>query len=197
MRIHPQAFTGETFALDAQGRHRWHPVAPRARIQVVLEKPALRWLGTAYLDANTGDEPLEDTFARWHWSRAHVPDGTIVLYDVVRRDGSRDALAKRIDAAGRVAEAPAWPTARLPKTRWLIERQTHADGRHAATVIRTLEDAPFYARSMVSSRLDGAPVVMMHESLSLDRFKQPLVRLMLPFRMPRLRGSPRLSANGD
>jgi len=28
-------------------------------------------------------------------------------------------------------------------------------------------------------------VTLMHESLSLDRFKMPVVQAMLPFRMPR------------
>jgi len=186
VRIHPQAVTRAAFMLDAHGRHRWRPIAPRARIQVMLERPVLRWLGTAYVDANTGDEPLEHAFTRWHWSRAHVTDGTIVLYDVERRDGSQESLAKRIDTVGRIEDTPTWIVTTLPKTRWLIPRETRSDERHAATVIRTLEDAPFYARSMVSSRLNGAPVVMMHESLSLERFRRPLVKLMLPFRMPRV-----------
>ena len=57
----------------------------------------------------------------------------------------------------------------------------------AASVVRTLEDAPFYARSVISARLLGEPVTLMHESLSLDRFKMPIVQAMLPFRMPRAR----------
>ena len=50
---------------------------------------------------------------------------------------------------------------------------------------RTLEDAPFYARSQLSARLFGETVDVMHESLSLDRFRRPIVQAMLPFRMPR------------
>jgi len=100
--------------------------------------------------------------------------------------GQEVSLAKRIDTVGRIEDTPTWIVTTLPKTRWLIPRETRSDERHAATVIRTLEDAPFYARSMVSSRLNGAPVVMMHESLSLERFRRPLVKLMLPFRMPRV-----------
>jgi len=57
----------------------------------------------------------------------------------------------------------------------------------AGKIVKTLEDAPFYARSVVSAKLLGEPVTLMHESLSLDRFKMPIVQAMLPFRMPRAR----------
>jgi carotenoid 1,2-hydratase len=51
--------------------------------------------------------------------------------------------------------------------------------------VRTFEDTPFYARSLLAATLDGETVQPVHESLSLRRFRNPLVRLMLPFRMPR------------
>ena len=51
--------------------------------------------------------------------------------------------------------------------------------------VRTFEDTPFYSRSLVAHTVFGEPVESMHESLSLDRFANPVVRLMLPFRMPR------------
>ncbi len=73
----------------------------------------------------------------------------------------------------------------LKRTGWRVERSVRSDG--TAAVIRTLEDAPFYARSVVSANLLGEPVTLMHESLSLDRFKMPVVQAMLPFRMPRAR----------
>ena len=57
----------------------------------------------------------------------------------------------------------------------------------APHVLKTLEDAPFYARSVISARLLDEPVTLMHESLSLDRFRKPIVQAMLPFRMPRTR----------
>jgi carotenoid 1,2-hydratase len=60
-------------------------------------------------------------------------------------------------------------------------RSENADG----TVVKTLEDTPFYARSIVTSRVGGRPLTAMHESLSLDRFVSPAVQFMLPFRMPR------------
>ncbi len=39
------------------------------------------------------------------------------------------------------------------------------------------------------TELDGSRVRGVHESLSLQRFANPIVRLMLPFRMPRVAGS--------
>ena len=52
-------------------------------------------------------------------------------------------------------------------------------------MVETLEDTPFYARSVVAGDLLGQPVTAMHESLSMDRFTMPVVQAMLPFRMPR------------
>jgi carotenoid 1,2-hydratase len=54
-------------------------------------------------------------------------------------------------------------------------------------VRRTLEDTPFYARSVLQTRLLGQDAIAVHESLSLDRFRNPIVQAMLPFRMPRAR----------
>jgi carotenoid 1,2-hydratase len=52
--------------------------------------------------------------------------------------------------------------------------------------IRTVEDTPFYARSMV---MGGGPESeqVVHESLSLDRFASRWVQTLLPFRMWRRR----------
>lgn len=44
---------------------------------------------------------------------------------------------------------------------------------------------PFYARSLVSSRLLGEPITAMHESLSLERFATTWIKLLLLFRMLR------------
>ena len=52
-------------------------------------------------------------------------------------------------------------------------------------MLETLEDTPFYARSVVETTLDSAPVTMMHETLHCDRLVHPIVQNMLPFRMPR------------
>jgi carotenoid 1,2-hydratase len=73
--------------------------------------------------------------------------------------------------------------AELRQTRWRIGRSVRSE--EAAHLVRTLEDTPFYARSLVAAKLLGEHVMLMHESLSLDRFSMPVVQAMLPFRMPR------------
>ena len=50
---------------------------------------------------------------------------------------------------------------------------------------RTLEDTPFYARSLLDTCLLGEPVHGVHESLDLERFRSGWVQMLLPFRMPR------------
>lgn len=182
--LRPSGLNPRQFALDGHGRHRWWPIAPRARIEVDLERPVRRWTGTAYLDSNAGDEPLEQGFRRWDWSRAERGDGTAILYDVTRRDGERHSLALAFDAAARVESFEPPPSIPLPSTRiWRIARGTRSEA--SAQIVETLEDTPFYARSLVSSRLLSESVTAVHESLSLERFDTTWVKLLLPFRMPR------------
>ena len=189
VRLRTGALFDHAVALDAAGRHHWTALAPCARVEVDLEAPARRWSGHAYLDMNTGDEPLEDGFASWHWSRSTLADGsTAVLYDVQRRAGGREEFGLRFDPRGAVrAFAPPAPAA-LPGTGWGIARGTCSDDTARTRVRRTLEDTPFYARSVLSSRLLGEEVTAVHESLSLDRFRTRWVQALLPFRMPRRPG---------
>jgi carotenoid 1,2-hydratase len=183
VRVYPAALFDDSLALDAQGLHRWRPISPCARVEVALDKPALRWNGAGYFDSNSGAAPLEDCFTGWHWSRARQGARTSVLYDVRRRDGSEHSIALRFGHDGkREAFAPP-PLATLPSTRWGIARLTRASGQ--PSVVDTLEDTPFYARSLLRTRLFGEPADAMHESLSLERFRAPWVQVLLPFRMPR------------
>lgn len=182
--VEPQGINQRIFTLEAAGRHLWRPIAPVARAEVRLESPDLRWRGHAYIDTNAGDEPLEKAFASWTWSRTRLGDGAAIYYDADRRREPPLSLALRVNADGQVEERESPPFATLPKTKWFLSRRTRApDG--VATILRDLEDTPFYSRARVASRYEGAPVEWMHESLSLDRFAHPIVRLMLPFRMPR------------
>ena len=184
VRLHPSGLTRRGFALDDAGRHRWWPIAPCSRVEVALERPALRWSGAAYLDSNWGDEPLEDAFAAWDWSRAPLRRGTAILYEASRRVGGSRLIAIRCDPSGEVEDIAPPPRLALPHTLWRVPRGTRADdGR--ASVVQTLTDAPFYARSVLATRLLGEPAAAVHESLSLDRFRAPWVQAMLPFRMPR------------
>lgn len=186
IRLFPEAVNASSFALDPQGRHTWHCIAPRARIEVVMDEPGLEWSGSAYLDSNFGRESLEDGFRVWHWSRAHTRQGAMVCYEGIRRDGSPFASALRFASDGSPHEVELPPVAPLPNTLWQMERKTRADRGHAS-VIRTWEDAPFYARSTLAARLFGERVLAVQESLDLDRFRSPVVQFMLPYRMPRAR----------
>ena len=189
VRLFPLALHRRSHTLDASGLHRWWPIAPRARVEVSLNEPQLHWQGHGYLDANHGDAPLEDGFRQWHWSRAALPGGdAAVLYDAGRRDGSRATLALRFGRHGEAEAFAAPPLAALPDSRWRIGRATRSDAAAAAQVQRTLEDGPFYTRSLVKARWAGQPVCAMHESLQLDRFGRRWVQAMLPFRMPRRPG---------
>ena len=189
VRVHPAALPGRGFALDAAGRHVWTPISPCARVEVALERPALRWSGAAYFDANAGSEPLEAGFRSWDWSRAGLQrGGTAVLYDAVRRDGSTRLLALRFGPDGSVENFEAPPPVHLPTTGWRVARGTRADAGHGAAVVETLEDTPFYARSLLRTHLLGERTTAVHESLSLDRFRTRWVQALLPFRMPRAWG---------
>ncbi|MGE0038869.1 MAG: carotenoid 1,2-hydratase [Xanthobacteraceae bacterium] len=186
VRIYPKAITSRTFTLDPAGRrHRWWPIAPSAHVQVAMEKPGMRWQGTGYFDSNAGDEPIEDAFQSWHWSRADFHSGASVYYDVVPRNGSAPPIALHLAASGNVEEVEPPPLAELPPTGWKILRKARSEPGAPVRVLRTLESAPFYARSMLSTRIRGRPAIAIQESLSLDRFRAGWVQAMLPFRMPR------------
>lgn len=186
VRVQPLAMLNRVFDLDPEGSHRWHPIAPRARVEVAFECPALRWTGTGYLDSNSGDVPLEETFTCWDWSRADLRGGdTAVLYDVSRRLGDDLSLALRFDKTGSVEPFDPPPRVALRNTGWRIARGTRAENTLPASVRRTLEDTPFYARSIVTASLLGERVTAVHESLDLDRFGCAWVQMLLPFRMPR------------
>jgi carotenoid 1,2-hydratase len=150
-------------------------------VEVALDRPGVKWSGPAYFDTNHGSRPLETDFVRWDWSRARVPGGTAVLYDVTRHDGG-SALAMRYDDAGGVEDFVPRQAIPLPLSRWRVPRRIGAD---RPTIIDTLEDTPFYTRSLVSADLHGNQVTAMHESLDMTRFTAPVVQAMLPFRMPR------------
>ena len=187
VRLHPGAVYGRRFTLDAAGLHRWQPIAPGARVEVALDRPNLAWSGPAYFDTNDGDGPLEEAFKSWEWSRASTPAGAAVLYEAQRRDGTSQCLALRFDGAGAVNPFEPPALVGLPATRlWRIPRSTRAEG--GAAVVKTLEDTPFYARSVLRTRLGGEAVTAVHESLSLDRFRRAWVQAMLPFRVPRAMG---------
>lgn len=187
VRVHPHAITDAPLDLDPAARHRWWPIAPASRVEVELDHPQLRWSGSGYLDSNQGDEPLEQGFRQWDWSRAKLRSGSAVLYDMTFIDGAQRSLALRFDEQGRAEHFQPPPRTPLKTTFWWrIPRATQTDPSSEARVLETLEDTPFYARSTVQAQLLGEPVTAVHESLSLARFKRLWVQLLLPFRMPRI-----------
>lgn len=169
-------------ALDHAREHQWWPVGAKAKAEVELDAPAVRFRGSAYHDCNFGSVPLEDTFASWNWSRTEVGDDVCIVYDVCERDGTAAPMGLRIAPGGVEPLRAEIPNA-LPRGSWGVERATRCHGE--ASVVRTLEDTPFYTRSLLRTTFDGRPTVTMHESLSMTRFVRPWVQFLLPFRLRR------------
>lgn len=185
IRVFPEAINRVEFPLDAAGRHIWRSPAPTARVEVAMRAPDVSWKGHAYIDMNWGSEPLEAGFRNWHWSRSRLAGDSVVFFDGVCRTGPSFALALRFDAAGQPHPIEPPPVQRLSRTKWLMSRQTRAFADHPARLDRTLEDTPFYARSVLRTRLLGEDTAAIHESLDLDRFAARWVQGLLPYRMPR------------
>jgi carotenoid 1,2-hydratase len=185
VRVKPCSLHDEDFALDAAGRHHWRPIAPRCEVEVQFSAPAIHWRGSGYFDSNWGERALEHDFKSWTWSRLDAGEATTVLYDLEPRDGDARSLALGFDAAGAMRPIATPPQTALPSTRWGIARRLRADDPAAARVESTLESAPFYARSVVSTQLGGTRLRGMHESLSLERFRAAWVQALLPVRAPR------------
>ncbi len=188
VRVRPETMFDQSFPLDANARHRWRPIAPVSHVEVEMEKPGLSWSGPGYLDHNNGDEPLEAAFTSWDWSRAHAGSDALIHYDAKLLSGADRDLALRFRANGAIEPFVAPPKAALPATLWRVDRNTRCDADARPQVLKTLEDTPFYARSVVQSTIHGERLTGVHERLRLDRFCAPIVQGMLPFRMPRIRG---------
>jgi carotenoid 1,2-hydratase len=186
IRLWPEAIADGGFGLDPTGLHRWTPYAPCARVEVSLDDPDLSWCGNGYFDSNCGDEPLEDGFERWNWSRTGLSGGdTVVFYDMIRRDSTPAALALKFTPRGEIHRLDAPPLVTLAPTRWGVARATRCEENGAVRILKTLEDSPFYSRSLLDTGLSGARGLAIHESLNLERFRAAWVRCLLPFRMPR------------
>lgn len=182
IQLRPRQLPARAFALDAAGRHRWQPVCPCARVEMDFDAPHLRWQGEAYLDANLGTRPLERDFDSWQWSRSASANAcSQVLYDVQCADGSERALALAFAADGSIQPLPLAAPQALPATAWGLARNSRA--ALPPQLAATLESGPFYSRSLLRDAADGT--LSVHESLSLQRFRQPWVQALLPFRMPR------------
>ncbi len=186
VRVHPEGLSLFEAPLDAAGLHRWGPIAPCARIEVLMSDGAGRWSGHGYLDSNFGQEPIARPFERWDWSRGRLNDGhCAVLYDIQPKMGPHRLIARRFspDGSSQALEMP--NRHELPRTAWGIRRSTRSDGDTVPFVTQVLENTPFYVRDMIRTSVGGEPIDCVHESLDARRLDSWAVRMMLPFRMPR------------
>ena len=182
--LQPQCLPARQFALDEGGHHHWQPIGPVARVHVDFDEPALQWQGSGYLDGNHGSRPLADDLLAWDWSRSIGPDGdTRLHYELVERSGHTRALALQLTPSGEWRDMPAGLLQALPNSAWGLARRSRIDPvcQHLAS----LEDGPFYARSLLTCNDPGSCQHGVHERVDLHRFTRPWVQAMLPFKMPR------------
>jgi carotenoid 1,2-hydratase len=184
--VHSGAINPRPFTLRESGQHQWRPIMPTARVDVDFGAGGVKWSGSGYFDHNTGAEPLEAGFKNWTWCRSAGGNKTMIFYDMNGRDNDACSnLALSIDKDGSIVAVEPPPTQRLQTSNWGISRSTRSEMDLQPRVVETLEDTPFYARSVISASIEGKATSMVHESLSLDRFAAPWVQAMLPFKMPR------------
>lgn len=183
IRLLPETTSALSLTLDARREHQWWPVAPRARIEVALTEPSLRFSGDGYHDANAGTVPLDATFSSWSWARAHAGEDALVTYDVRERSGATAEHALRISHRGEVALLDGLGENALSRSLWGLPRHITSDRGAESHIRRSLEDGPFYSRALVETRLDGRDVLAMQETLSADRLRREWVRFLAGFRM--------------
>ena len=183
--IDPKALTQVEMSLTKDGAHIWRPFAPRAEINVQLNRPGWQWRGEGYFDANFGTRALEADFSYWSWGRFPSGDGSACFYDAVRRDGSKLEAAIGFGPDGTPRAIPDVPQARLPRPPWMVRRLTRADAGATPQQILPMLDAPFYNRCAVTSQINGEVTTGVVEALDLDRFRGPWLMPMLAVRVPR------------
>ena len=187
--LRPRVLQSRLFELDDTRRHRWQPIAPLSDVSVTFDQPGLSWSGTGYFDTNNGDEALEDRFRSWSWSRFDLADRARIFYAVQQLNGVGQSLSLLADARG-LHDRIGLPHQALSPTLYRMTRTIPCDGAAQPVLLQTLEDAPFYARSAVSSSIEGVRASGVHETLSLTRIASPVVRCMLPFKMFRRTADP-------
>ncbi len=187
IRLTPSAITGVELPLTADGAHVWRPFAPRARIEVDIDRPGWQWEGEGYFDANFGTRALEEDFSYWTWGRFPTRKGATCFYDATRLDGSELAAGFRFAEDGAAETIALPPKTALRRSFWAVRRETRADTGARPRQTLAMLDAPFYTRAAVETQLDGERVTGVHEALDLRRFRNPLLKPMLAVRVPRRR----------
>lgn len=187
IRLTPEFLADRAYLLDGAGNHSWQPVAPRGRVAVTCDwVPGGGWSGDGYHDMNYGSRPLEQDFKGWDWARGTTHDRrAILLYDSVLTSGAASRFGLVYSQAGEVNQFDPPASQRLNRGFWGVGGGIACDDGSAPELLSVYEDTPFYRRSLVRTDIAGQSVRMMHETLDCERLAKPLVRLMLPFRMPR------------
>ncbi|MEL6360535.1 MAG: carotenoid 1,2-hydratase [Pseudomonadota bacterium] len=188
VKVRPPWISNQAMVIDRFGKHIWHPLSPSSRVEVDMASPDLSWSGDAYLDSNHGEEPLAEGFDYWDWSRSILGNGeAAITYNTDFADGGRQSLALLFDNHGELEMFKGPPIQPMPSTPiWRITRRTRCEKSSSPRIVKTLEDVPFYSRSVIETRLFGKDFHTVHESLSCHRLRSPVVKSLLPFRMPRL-----------
>jgi carotenoid 1,2-hydratase len=179
--LRPLRGGGPAVALDEAARHGWRPIAPDCHAAVTLSTPEQAWSGHGYLDTNWGARPISEDFDGWDWSRSCGGEPR-AFYDLQRRDGSISAFGAGYGPDGVFGVTEATPHAPQSASLWRLPRR--APGQ-SGEIAGTLEDTPFYARSLIRSRIGEAETMLMHERLDCRRLASRWVQALLPFRMPR------------
>jgi carotenoid 1,2-hydratase len=178
--------------LAGNGEHRWYPVAPACSAQVRLSRPSLNFDGVAYHDVNHGSRALEEDFVEWDWSRlgsaASVDSNEgVITYDVVTRGGPDAAHKRRMFGFGAsgltMLDTSGTELRNGGRGFWGVARKPVGDSGTRPRHLRTLEDSPFYTRSLIETTVGAKQYRGVHESLRMDRFVSPVVQCMLPFRI--------------
>ena len=185
--VTPHAVTNVELPLKPDGTHIWRPFAPRARIEVDIDRPGWTWSGEGYFDSNFGTRALEEDFSYWTWGRYPTGNGATCFYDATRLDGSELAAAFSFDEDGTAHEIPLPPKVPLRRSLWAVKRETRGDAGTQACQMQNMLDAPFYSRSAVRTTLNGRETTGVHEALDLKRFRSPFLKPMLAVRVPRRR----------
>ncbi|MEL6532450.1 MAG: carotenoid 1,2-hydratase [Pseudomonadota bacterium] len=188
--VTPSAITGVEMPLTDDGAHIWRPFAPRAEIDVRLNRSGWTWRGEGYFDANFGTRALEADFSYWTWGRFPLSRGAACFYDAVRRDGTTLNTAMAFDDTGAVFAIDPPPLTKLPRSLWAVRRVTRSDADFRPRQVLNMLDAPFYNRAAVETRINGERSQGVFEALDLDRFRGPWLMPMLAVRVPRRRHWP-------
>ncbi len=187
VRVHPHYINTNNYFLEDSQKHAWCPIAPCSHVEVEMQRPNFQWHATGYFDSNWGAEPLENGFRSWNWSCTKMnEEERVIQYHTVNRNNTNTDLGFHFASDGKITAREQQIAKILPETKiWRVPRKAYVEDDRNVNVLKTLEDTPFYSRSVLNSETQDKSILTIHESLELDRFKKPLTQFMLPFRMPR------------